>query len=282
MRIPSLLPALALLFPGAALAQQVPDGASEPSVFNGDFIVVGAAVAAIPSYEGSDDRIALPVAGVAGRLGGIGISARAAGVALDFISERAGSRQGFTLGPVLRYRMNRSGRVADPVVEKLGKLKGVIEGGVVLGADRKGVFNPHDSLAFGVDVRWDLSSRHSSMIVAPGVSYLTPLSRGDVAGLAATASWVDTGYARDNYGVTPAGSLASGLPVYAAKGGFKDLTLGGFLAHDLNNNLTDGGLAIAAGAMYSRLFGSAAETPITRLRGKASQWFFAGGVAYVF
>ncbi len=282
MRISSLLPAIALFLPGAALAQQVPESTDEPSVFSGDFLVVGAAVAAIPSYEGSNDRIALPVAGVAGRLGGIGISARAAGVALDFVNEGAGHRQGFTLGPVVRYRMNRSGRAADPVVEKLGKLKGVIEGGVVVGADRKGVFNPHDSLAFGVDLRWDLSGRHSGMIVAPGVSYLTPLSHGDVAGLAVTASWVDTGYARYNYGITAAGAAASGLPAFDARSGFKDVTLGGFLAHDLNGNLLDGGLSLAAGAMYSRLFGSAADSPIASLRGSTSQWYFAGGFAYVF
>ena len=272
------LPALPL----PAAAQEIGLAGDEPSVFDGDYFIVGVGGVAMPSYEGSDDTIVAPAAGFAGRIAGIGISPRTAGFSMDFAGEKPGQKVGFAFGPVLRYRMNRSGRIADPVVEKLGKLKGVIEGGVVTGINFKGVLNPHDSLSASVDWRWDLSGRGSGLIIAPGISYLTPLSKGTMAGLAASASFVDEGYARYNYGVSPAGAAASGLPAYNARGGFKDFSLGAFAARDLDNNLLNGGLSIGAGAMWSRLYGSAAETPITSLRGKRTQWFFGGGLGYVF
>ncbi len=277
-----LLAALPALLSGLpAAAQEAPKIEPEQGVFDGNFLIIGAGPVAIPSYEGSDDLAVIPAAGIAGRIGGISINPRAAGVALDVVPDSQ-KRVGLTLGPVLRYRSNRSGRVVDPVVARLGKLKGVLEAGVVAGIAIKGAFNPHDSLSASVDLRWDISGRGSGYIVSPGISYLTPLSRAQVIGLAAGVNFVDERYARYNFSVSPEGALASGLPAYAAHGGFKDWNLGVFTARDLNGNFLDGGFAIAVGAMYSRLYGSAALSPLTRLHGQRGQWIFGGGLAYVF
>lgn len=275
-----------LASPAAAQESAGPDVAplaAEGSAFSGDFLIVGAGVAVVPSYEGSDNLIAIPAAGVAGRIAGIGINARAAGVALDFIDD--GSRShgiGFSLGPVVRYRTNRTGRIADDVVARLGKLKGVVEAGVNLGIDTKRVLNPYDSLSFSVDLRWDVSGRGSGMIVSPGISYLTPLSKGIAVGGAVTSDFIDSRYANYNFGISPAGSLASGLPAYTARGGLKDVGVGAFTAFDLNGNFLDGGPALGVGALYSRLFGSAAESPITSIRGSRSQLIFGAAASYTF
>lgn len=274
-----LLSAACFALPAAA--QEPAPVQAEPSVFDGDFLIVGAGAAWVPDYEGSDNLHVLPVGGVAGRVGGVGINPRAAGIALDLVAD-SDKRAGLTLGPVLRYRSNRTGTVSDPAVASLGKLKGVIEAGVTGGVSLKRVLNPHDSLSMSVDVRWDISGRGSGYIVSPGISYLTPLSRAQVAGLALSANFIDERYARYNFSITPAGAAASGLPVYDARGGFKDWSLGAFTARDLNGNFVDGGLAVGVGAMYSRLYGSAAESPITAIRGRRSQWVFGGGLALVF
>lgn len=273
---------LALLAAPAA-AQEVAPLAAEGTAFKGDFLIVGAGVAVVPSYEGSNDLVALPAGAVAGRIGGIGINARSAGVALDLINDSSRSSGiGFTLGPVLRYRSNRSGRVVDDVVARLGKLKGVVEAGVNVGIDAKHVLNPYDSLSFSVDLRWDVSGRGSGMIVSPGISYLTPLSKGIALGGVVTSNFIDSRYARYNFSVSPADSIASGLPAYTARGGLKDVGIGAFTAFDLDGNFLDGGPAIGLGAMYSRLFNSAAETPITSLRGRRSQLIFGAAASYTF
>ncbi len=264
-----------------AAAQVAPSIEPDRSVFDGDFVILGAGPVAAPSYEGSDSLSVIPAAGVAGRIGGITINPRAAGVALDLVPD-SDKRVGFTLGPVLRYRTNRTGRIGDEVVARLGKLKGVVEGGVVAGVAIKRVLNPHDSLSISVDLRWDISGHGSGYIVSPGVSYLTPVSRAQVIGMAATANFIDARYARYNFSVTPAGGAASGLPVYDAHGGFKDWNLGVFTARDLDADFLNGGLAIAVGGMYAHLYGSAAQSPVTRIRGKSGQWLFGGGLAFIF
>ncbi len=255
---------------------------SDQSVFSGDFLIVGGGAVLVPSYEGSDDLVVIPAAAVAGRLGGIGISARAAGLALDFIPKREGARLGFTLGPVVRYRSNRASRIADPVVARLSKLPGVVEGGLVAGIDIKHVLNPYDSLSFSVDFRWDVSGKGGGQIISPGVSYLSPLSKGVAMGTAVMSNFVDTRYAQYNFGISAAGSAASGLPAFTARGGLKDIGVGAFTAFDLGGNFLDGGPAFAVGAMYSRLYGSAAASPITAQRGKRGQVIVGSGLSYTF
>ena len=284
MRITLSLAAFAAsLAATSALADEIDSGGPpEKSVFDGDFIIVAAGVLGLPSYEGSDDTAVLPAGAVAGRVGGIGINPRAAGLALDVVPDRPGTTAGLSFGPVVRLRTNRSGRIKDPVVQQLGKLPKVFELGVQAGVTLRRVLNQHDQLSIGADVRWDISGHDSGYIVSPSVSYLTPLSRKMVAGALLSFEVADSSYARFNYDVTPAGSAASGLPVYSAHGGLKAMNLGMFVARDLNGNLLDGGLLIGAGAMYSRLYGSAAETPMTTIRGSRDQWFFGGGLGYVF
>lgn len=278
-----LLPALALAVSATpAMAKDDPQETTEPSAFDGDYLVIGVGAVGMPSYEGSDDRSISPVAGVLGRIHGINISPRSAGLALDFVPEPRNARVGFNLGPVFRYRGNRTRDIKDPEVKALGKLDGVFEGGVAISVTVHRLLNGYDSLTVGSDFRWDISGKGGGRGIAPGVTYFTPLSKALVVGGRVGAEFVDDRYAIYNYEVTPAGSAASGLPQYHARGGLKEINAGAFAAYDLSGNFLDGGFAIGAGAMYSRLQGSAAETPITSLRGSRNQWFFGGGVAYTF
>lgn len=284
MRIALPLAALAAMLAATPAFADVIDngGPPEKSVFDGDFLIVAAGPVVLPSYEGSDDTSVMPGLAIAGRVHGIGINPRAAGVAFDVIPDKEGAHVGFSLGPVLRLRMNRSGSIKDPVVARLGKLPRVFETGVQAGLTLRHVLNQHDQLSIGAEVRWDVSGHGSGYIVSPSVSYLTPLSRKMVAGALFSGEIASDKYAHFNYDVTPAGSVASGLPVYSAHGGLKAWSAGMFVARDLNGNLLDGGFLIGAGAMYSRLSGSAAETPMTAIRGSRNQWFFGGGLGYVF
>jgi outer membrane scaffolding protein for murein synthesis (MipA/OmpV family) len=251
-------------------------------VFKGDYLIVGAGAAAVPSYQGSNDTTVVPAGGVLGNIHGIGINPRAAGVALDFVPDADDARIGFTLGPVIRYRSNRVHDINDPVVAKLGKLDAVFEGGVAVGVTVHRLLNRYDSLSVGSDFRWDISGKGSGLVIAPGATYFTPLSKAVVVGARVGAEFVDDRYAVYNYDVSAAGSVASGLPQYHAHGGLHNVNAGAFVGYDLSGNFLDGGLAVGAGAMWTKLHGSAAETPITSLRGSATQWVFGAGLAYTF
>lgn len=267
------------LIPATALAQ---DTAPEASKFDGDYLTVGAAGVYGPSYEGSDDYVLSPVPVLQGRIAGIGISPRQGGLALDLIPDAKGERIGFALGPVARYSRNRHGRIEDPVVRAAGKLKDAVDVGASAGVAVRGLLNPYDSLSLSADVMWNVNKAHRGMIVTPGISYLTPLSKGALATVGVSARHVDDDFADYYYGVSPAQSLASGLPVHSAHGGWARATASALVGIDFNGNLLDGGFAGFAIASYSRLLGEARRTPYTAIRGDADQWRIGLGLGYTF
>ncbi len=273
---------LALVVSTPAAAQEIAGPAPEKDVFAGDYLVVGLGVASVPSYEGSNDSAIIGAGGITGRIAGIGIGARSGGISLDFIPDGADSRIGFGLGPVARWRGNRTAHIVDPVVASLGKLKGTIEVGVAGSVTIKRLITPVDTLTFSADIRWDVTGNGAGRVVSTSVSYFTPLSNAAVFGFSVASDVIDDRYANYNFAVSPAGSLASGLPVFTAKGGLKTIGLRGFAGYDLDGNLRNGGFAVVGGLGWSRLYGSAAETPLTAIRGRASQWLLGAGMAYTF
>jgi MipA family protein len=269
---------------GAALVASpaaAQDAGQDPGVFGGDHLTVGAGAIYGPSYDGSDDMVFTPIPIVQGQIGGIGITPRAGGVALDFIPDGDGPI-GFSLGPSATFSGNRRRQVEDEVVLAAGKLKSAIEVGVSGSVNAKRVLNPYDTLSLSADVRWDVNGAHEGMTVTPAITYLTPLSRAALASLTLSARHVDDGYARYYYSVTPAQNVASGLPVYNAKGGWDSASATLFTGYDLSGDITDGGFALIGIVSYSRMLNDGKDTPFTSIRGDADQWMFGAGVAYTF
>ena len=277
LRLPFAL--LPLLIAAPAFAQDRPTG---PTVFDGDFLIVGGGVAYGPSYEGSDAYVAFPVPAIAGRLGGIGISPRPGGLALDFINDPRDAKFSFQLGPAARIRFDRNRQIKDPVVAALGKRGVAVEVGGNAGFSINRITNPYDSLTFGVDVRHDVAGAHDGLVIAPNASFQTPLSKGSFVAINVGAEHVDGKYARYYYSVTPGESLASGLPVYGARGGWKNVSVGTLAAIDLDGDLTNGGFSIFAGGNYSRLLGNFERAPVVSIRGTPDQFTGAVGIGYNF
>lgn len=276
MKIASFVVALGTIaFAVPTAAQDAP--AEGASVFDGDYLSVGAGAAYGPSYDGSDDYVFYPVPMVQGRLGGVSINPRAAGLALDFIPGT------INLGVTGRLRQNRAKTIEDPVVESLGELESAIEVGPSAGLTFSGLLNPYDSLTIGADVRWDVNGAHGGMVVDPSVAYFTPLSRGVAASLSFGAEYGDEDFYDYYYQVTPVGSTASGLATFDPDGG--GLTKAGanlLLAFDLNGNLEDGGLALAVVGSYMKMVGDAKDSPIVSVRGSADQFLGAVMIGYTF
>lgn len=268
---------LALVAPPAALAQDDP-----ANVLAGDYVTVGGAVIYGPSYEGSDDMVASPVPVLSGRLGGIDITPRPGGVALDLIPDGDGARTGFSLGPVVTYSGNRRRQIEDPVVRAAGRLKSAIDVGVNGGVTMRRVLNDYDSVTISADAKWNVNDAHGGMTVSPQVSYFTPLSPAMVVALSASAKHVDDDYARYYYSVSPLQATRSGLPQFAAKGSWASASIGLLTAYDLGGDLRDGGFSLIGLASYTRLMNDAKRTPFTSIRGDADQWLVGAGIAYTF
>ncbi len=278
----SSLRALMILLAAAASAAKAQDDVSSRSVYDGDYLTVGAGIGYGPSYEGSDDDVVFPVGAINGRLGGIAITARPAGLALDLIPDRKDAKVGFSLGPVVRARFDRHSDIRDDVVRRLGKRDIAVEAGANAGITGYRLLNPYDSLTLSADIRWDVAGAHKGRVIAPAISYVTPVSRAAAVILALSAEHVDRDYARYYFSVTPAGSAASGLPVYDAGRGWKNAGGALLATYDLDGDLTNGGFALYGGVSYARLLGDARRSPIVSDRGSANQVVGMIGVGYTF
>ncbi len=279
--------------PGIAVAQSAPDApvtspppsdSSERSVFDGNYITIGAGGVFSPSYEGSNNNTFSAIPLVQGRVKGIDIDPRPSGVALDFIPDGKDAKIGFILGPVAGYSRNRAHNIKDPVVAESGRLKSAIDVGVTGGVVAYKLLSNYDSLTLSTDVKWNVNGASKGMQILPSLTYTTPLSKAILVSLGANAKHVDGDYARYYYSVTPlqSGRTDGVLPVYNAHSGWASVGATILAAYDLGGDLRNGGFALVGLASYNKLLNDAKNTPYTSIRGSANQWTVGGGVAYTF
>ena len=100
--------------------------------------------------------------------------------------------------------------------------------------------------------------------------------------LAISAEYVDDAYANYYFSISPAGSLASGLPVFTATSGWKNVGATMLTAVDLDGDATNGGWGLIFLGSYSRMLGDSKRSPVTSIRGSANQLFGAIGIGYTF
>lgn len=252
------------------------------NAFEGDYLIVGAGVGYTPDYSGSDDYMLRPIGGFRASISNIRIFSSGVGVGADLIPDAKAARVKFALGPVLRYRANRTGKVRDDVVRRLPRLKETWEAGIVGGVSLDDILHGRDSLSLGMDVRWSFAGNKGARIISTDISYFTPVSRAAGIGVSLGMDHVNRDYADYHYSVTAQASAASGLPAYQASGGWKNRTARLYGGYDLDGNLRNGGWGIGGIISYERLRGAAAHTPITALRGSREQWFAGIGLGYTF
>ena len=261
------------------IVSEVPEG----TVFDEDFLTIGAGIAIGPSYSGSDDYRAFPVPLVQGSIAGIDINPRPAGVAIDVLPDGDGDTS-FALGPVIKLNRDRVDDIDDEVVELYGELDTAVEVGPTAGIGFSRVLNPFDSLSFNVDAVWDVAGAHDGFSVSPSATYFTPVSRAAAVSLSLSAKFIDDDYADYYYSVPTIATLLpeDRLPGFDADGGLERIGVNLLAGYDLDGDLTNGGLAIALIGSYSRLTGDAKDTPFTSIRGDADQFFGGVGLAYTF
>ena len=272
---------LALAAAPAAFAQEV---TTTETPTNDDTLTIGVGGAYVPSYEGSDDYRFVPVAGFRGKVSGHNFYTRGTSVYFDLVPEKPGNNVDVSFGPVANVRFARSSRkgIKDTQVRALGTLDTAIEVGGFVGVAKTGVItSDYDTLSFRFTYLRDVTDTHDSYIIQPAIEYGTPLSTSMYVGLGVSADYAGGGFADTYFGVTPAGRIASGLPVYDADGGWKNVTSTAFANYALSGDLRHGVSLIAAGG-YTKLLGDFKDSPVVRTAGSSNQWFGALGIAYTF
>jgi MipA family protein len=269
--------ALPLLAAAPALAQDEEGRPDDPNS-----LTVGIGGAYVPSYEGSDEYEFTPIGVAFGKVGGFAFSTRGSGIALDLIRDPEDADVEFAFGPVVHLRFDRTGGIKDAQVKALGEIDRAFEVGAYVGVKKNGLLHQYDSLGARVTWQTDVSNTHDSSIITPAIDYETPLGEKTYASLGWQAEHVGDGYAATYFGITPTGAAASGLPVYAADGGWKSWRVNVILAQVLTGDLRDPGLSIFGGVAYSRLLGGFKRSPIVAIAGDPDQYFATVGLSYTF
>lgn len=245
---------------------------------------IGAGVAYFPDYEGSNEHTWSPIPAAQGTVAGMSFTLLANRVSVDLIPNATGPGWDFQLGPVAVLNLNRSkiSAIEDPRIKALGEVDTALEVGGYVGIGRTGVItSDYDKLSVTLSYRHDVTSIHKSGVWTPAINYATPLSTKALVGFFAAAEIVEDDYARTYFGVTPTGSVASGLPVFTPKGGQKNISFGGMFTYALTGDLTKG-LALVTGFNYSKLLGDFADSPLVSIAGSRHQWTGGAGLALTF
>ncbi|RDE05991.1 MipA/OmpV family protein [Sphingomonas aracearum] len=256
----------------------------DPNDLNGNSITIGGAAVNIPDYEGSNDYRWAAAPAAIGSIGGFGFQLAGNRLSVDLIPNRPGPVIDIQAGPIVVLNFNRGNadQIEDRRVRALGEVDTAWEVGGYVGIGKTGVItSPYDKLSVSLSYRHDVSDVHDSAIWQPSVSYLTPVSTKAAVALFASAERAERGYGRAYFSVTPTQSVASGLPVYNAQGGWKNYTLGGVVTYSLTGNLLKG-FKVVAGGTYRRMLNDFADSPLVSIAGKKSQWMGAVGLAYTF
>jgi outer membrane protein len=95
------------------------------------------------------------------------------------------------------------------------------------------------------------------------------------AGVGAGVTWSSASFMEQRFGVTPSDSTATGLPVYTAGAGMRQVYAWPAVIVRVSERWF-----VGTGAFYQRLTGDAADSPIVAERGTPNQWTAGVGVAY--
>lgn len=250
-------------FSAPALAQ-TPEGvgAEERSL---NFVSFGAA--ALPDYSGSNEYRIIPFGAFRYEFENVTLRSDGPGVAADLIERGA-----LTAGVYARWSGGRD-EVEDAVVALLPDVdSSIITGGFVDVEVASEILTSFDALTLGARAGVDALGQFDGVAWSASASYLTALSRTSFFGLTATVSGYSDDYADTLFSVDAAGATASGLPVYMAEGGVKDVGVTALLT------VGSGGPWSVTGVLgYSRLVGDFADSPLVAIRGDENQGFL--GVA---
>jgi outer membrane scaffolding protein for murein synthesis (MipA/OmpV family) len=221
---------------------------------------VGLGVGAVPDYEGSEDYVGVPL-----------LFARATcptGRYVEFLANRLEANilanDMWSFGPMIRYRVKRDDDVDNDQVALMREVDESIEAGAFLGVKV-------DRWSAKIRLGQDIADGHDGFVLRFSVGYTIPVDQTLRYGLKVFTTYADEDYMDAYFDVDANNSARSGLAVFDADGGFKDV--GGVFTVRYSP-WEKWGIMGALG--YSRLLGDAKDSPVVDDVGEANQYF--GGV----
>ena len=237
------------------------------------YLSLGAA--AVPDYAGSNDYMPAPM--FAGRLSYDEYYVDLRGPELRANVMPAHLLPfGLDLGPAAAYRFGR-GDVKDNRIDRMRDIDGAVALGGFAKAYTNSLLTEGDELAFEVESLSGIGSDGQGTTVKFGPSYsFSPMERLRLS-VATTATYASDRYSETYFGVNAANALRSGLDPYRAQGGMQDIGLTLNATYQWTEHW-----GITGTVGVTQLLGDAADSPIVKDAGNATQGLVTAGVLYRF
>lgn len=257
------LPAPALAADPVVMLPSVP---FVPSASGGWTVTLGLGGTMQPSYDGANSSMLSPKPI---------ISVRRAGTPERFKSMRDSASFAlidygrFRAGPVGAYKSAR--KASDH-----SELRGLNDVAFAVEIGGFAEFYAFDWLRVRSEVRRGFNG-HEGIVADFSADVIVPLNERMTFAAGPRYTVTNARYASTYFSVSNAEALASGLPVFDARGGSSSVGVGAQLRYKL-----DPQWELRGYVEYDKLLGSAADSPLVKFRGSTNQMTYGVGVAYSF
>ena len=230
----------------------------------------GLGVGAYPNYFGSKDYDlgAAPFARLS--LGGT----RFVRLMANEVRVNVLDHPNWQFGPVGLWRLGRED-VENPVVDKVHDIDDSISLGLFGGYVWR---DPQDVRRMAGVSTWvlgDVSDVYNGWTAGLNAYATQPVAKMLTLAGGAAFTWGDRNYMDEYFGVTPSDSLASGLPIHVPGSGVRDARAWTMALLHLSPQWH-----LGVSAMYLRLMGEAADSPLVADEGSKNQWVYGVGALY--
>lgn len=241
------------------VAQTSGTGLTPP--IKGDFFILGAGFG--PEYIGAEDTIwaVAPAGQFTFDRGQFLLQANY--LTLDLIT-----KDSWSLGPAGLLRFGRSD-VENAQVDALPDIDLTVE----LGLHGGYTWNPEDLRrrgGVGGSILFDVGGVHDGYLVSANIRQWLPVGRFSALGIAVGATYGSDDYTDTFFGIDADGAADSGLPIFPARGGGRDVRVAAVYVQPVSDRW-----AVGAGFLYARLLGDAADSPVALARDQV--YFGIGG-----
>ncbi|OSP55836.1 MipA/OmpV family protein [Pseudoruegeria sp. SK021] len=218
-----------------------------------DFVMVG--VGAGPQYIGSDDQV-----WAAAPAGQWGFGHRYVSLQANYLNVNLINDPNWSAGPAGILRFGRTD-VEDDAVDALPEIPMSIGLGAFVGYSFAGGEDPRNRWRIGAGVLQDATSPDQGFVADVNVRRWLPVGEHAAMGIGLASSWASEDYMDTYFSIDSSGAAASGLPVYSAGEGWRDVRLTALFVQPVSRKW-----AIGTGFMYSYLLDDAAGSGVVRTR----------------
>ena len=159
--------------------------------------------------------------------------------------------------------------------DRMSDIDGAFEVGLAGGIELTNGANPRYRFRVNGDFLYDVSGEHEGFVANLAMRYWLPLGKAFDLGLGIGTSYASDDFNSTYFGVNATDAGLSGLSVFSAGGGIKDVN--GLLALVMHLSPK---WHIAAGLRYQKLLSDAADSPVVKVRGSDDQIIAGIGFAY--